>query len=162
MVREGKFRGVLFRQNYNFFSETIINLNNGILFVDFYCFLLKFVHFNIDLSSIFLVCHLKSQEHKRVKNSRFIIQISKFKYSCRIARDIDILLAFFTKSNFIWHCAVMTISCERRKMNMVRFLNWLMSLNNTRLLKVMLNWDSKSRGSTWSLNIQSIFNEIDK
>ncbi len=50
-----------------------------------------------------------------------------------------------------------TTSCERRKINMVRFWNRLMSLNNTRLPKGILNWDSKCRGNTWSLNIQSIF-----
>ncbi len=55
-----------------------------------------------------------------------------------------------------------TTSGERRKINMVRFWNRLMSLNNTRLPKVILNWDSKCRGNTWSLNIQSIFNEIDQ
>ncbi len=37
-----------------------------------------------------------------------------------------------------------------------------MSLNNILLPKVILNWDSKYRGNTWSLNIQSIFNEIDQ
>ncbi len=37
-----------------------------------------------------------------------------------------------------------------------------MPLNNTWLPKVILNWDSKCRGNTWSLNIQSIFNEIDQ
>ncbi len=37
-----------------------------------------------------------------------------------------------------------------------------MLLNNTWLPKVILNWDSKCRGNTWSLNIQSIFNEIDQ
>ncbi len=37
-----------------------------------------------------------------------------------------------------------------------------MSLNNTQLPKIILNWDSKCRGNTWSLNIQSIFNEIDQ
>ncbi len=37
-----------------------------------------------------------------------------------------------------------------------------MSLNNTQLPKVIFNWDSKCRGNTWSLNIQSIFNEIDQ
>ncbi len=55
-----------------------------------------------------------------------------------------------------------TTSCERHKINMVRFWNRLMSLNKTRLPKVMLNWDSKCRCNTWSLNIQSIFNEIDQ
>ncbi len=55
-----------------------------------------------------------------------------------------------------------TTSCERRKINMVRFWNRLMSLNNTQLPKVILNWDSKCRGNTWSLNIQNIFNEIDQ
>ncbi len=55
-----------------------------------------------------------------------------------------------------------TTSCERCKINMVRFWNRLMSLNNTRLPKVILIWDSKCRGNTWSLNIQSIFNEIDQ
>ncbi len=49
-----------------------------------------------------------------------------------------------------------TTSCERHKINMVRFSNRLMSLINTRLTKVMLNWDSKCRGKTWSLKIQSI------
>ncbi len=38
-----------------------------------------------------------------------------------------------------------TTSCERRKINMVRFWNRLMSLNNTLLPKVILNWDSKCR-----------------
>ncbi len=55
-----------------------------------------------------------------------------------------------------------TTSCERRKINMVRFWNRLISLNNTWLPKVILNWNSKCRGNTWSLNIQSIFNEIDQ
>ncbi len=55
-----------------------------------------------------------------------------------------------------------TTSCERREINMVRFWNRLMSLNNTWLPKVRLNWDSKFRGNTWSLNIQSIFNEMDQ
>ncbi len=54
------------------------------------------------------------------------------------------------------------MGCERRKINMVRFWNRLMPLNNTRLPKVILNWDSKCRSNTWSLNIQSIFNEIDQ
>ncbi len=54
-----------------------------------------------------------------------------------------------------------TSSWERRKINMVRFWNILMPLNNTRLPKVILNWDSKCRGNTWSLNIQGIFNKID-
>ncbi len=53
-----------------------------------------------------------------------------------------------------------TTSCKRRKINMGRFWNRLMSLNNTQLPKVILNWESKCRGNTWSLNIQSIFNEI--
>ncbi len=53
-----------------------------------------------------------------------------------------------------------TTSCERCKINMVRFWNRPMSLNNTWLPKVILNCDSKCRGNTWSLNIQSIFNEI--
>ncbi len=39
-----------------------------------------------------------------------------------------------------------TTSCERRTINMVRFRNRLMSLNNTWLPKVILNWDSKCRG----------------
>ncbi len=55
-----------------------------------------------------------------------------------------------------------TTSCERCKSNMVRFSNRWMSLNNTQLPKVILNWDGKCRGNKWSLNIQSIFNEIDQ
>ncbi len=43
-----------------------------------------------------------------------------------------------------------TTSCERTKISMVRFWNRLMSLNNTWLPKVILNWDSKCRGNKWS------------
>ncbi len=37
-----------------------------------------------------------------------------------------------------------------------------MSLNNTRLPNVIHKWDGKCRGNPWSLNIQSIFNEINQ
>jgi len=53
-------------------------------------------------------------------------------------------------------------SFVRHKISMVRFWNRLMSLNDTRLPKVIFNWDSTCRDNTWSSNIQSIFNEIDQ
>ena len=51
-------------------------------------------------------------------------------------------------------------SFVRRKINMIRFWNRLMYMDETRLPKLVFNWDNKCKGNTWTSNISNILKEI--
>ena len=53
-----------------------------------------------------------------------------------------------------------TQSAVRRKVNILRLWNRLLSMNVTRLPKMILNWDMKSKGNTWSKGVKSILCDI--
>jgi hypothetical protein len=52
-------------------------------------------------------------------------------------------------------------SRDRRQINMLRFWNRLMSMDNNRLTKKIFSWDMEQPGSSWSNNIQTILEMLD-
>ncbi len=54
-----------------------------------------------------------------------------------------------------------TSSYVKLKINIIRFWNRLMCMNNNRLPKIIFNWDYSYRGNIFSSNIKSIFDDID-
>ena len=55
-----------------------------------------------------------------------------------------------------------TNSNVRRKVCIVRFWNRIVSLDNDRLPNLILEWDMKCRGNTWSSNVKEILSSIDQ
>ncbi len=50
----------------------------------------------------------------------------------------------------------------RRKVCIIRFLNKIVSLDNSRLPRQLLEWDINCKGHTWSSDIKSLLSSIDQ
>ncbi len=55
-----------------------------------------------------------------------------------------------------------THSSVRRKVGMIRFWNRIVSLDNSRLPRKLLEWDINCKGNTWSSDIKSLLSSIDQ
>ncbi len=55
-----------------------------------------------------------------------------------------------------------THSSVRRKVCMIRFCNRIVSLDNSRLPRKLLEWDINCKGNSWSSDIKSLLSSIDQ